>query len=191
MKTFTLATIAVLGLAAAGAAAADKKPPATAPWPPKNTVVVTPAPEPTTTMAIRGRPPTGRLQTIGTRANQLQQQTQTLRTSIVQLGWNAVLRTDGVEPINDAVGALAREVKGLQTISGASNYSTGNRLASDLQRELTQITAAEQALSAARDTPGASAALTQMSVSLDKMIKTIDTLPPCCTEGICCHVALQ
>lgn len=57
--------------------------------------------------------------------------------------------------------------------------------------QLAQITAAEQALGAARDAPGASAALAKMSVSLDEMIQRIDTLPPCCTEGICCHVGIQ
>lgn len=190
MKTLTLAMIVVLGLTAVCAVAADQKP-ATQSWPPKNTVVVTPAPEPTTTRAIRGRPSTSRLQSIGSRANQLKQQAQALRTTIVQSDWNAVLRAHDAAPINDAVGELTREINALQTSNGAASYATGQRLCIELQQQLVQLGAAEQALGAARDAPGASAALTQMSVSLDRMIQRIDTLPPCCTEGICCHVGIQ
>ena len=191
MKTLTLTMIAVLGLAAVCAAAADKKAPPSAPWPPPNTVVVTGSPEKTTTVAIRGKPPTGRLQKLDQTGKQLRQQVQTLSASVAQSGWNGTQRTNGTASIRTGIDDLAREMSALQASNGGANYSTGLKLAGDLQQDLAQITAAEKALGAARDAPGASAALTKMSVSLDKMIMTIDTLPPCCTEGICCHVGIQ
>lgn len=190
-KSFTLAMIAVLGLTAVCAAAADQKPPATKSFPPKDTVVVTPAPEPTTATAIRGRPSISRLQNLDRAGKQLRQQVQTLSASVAQSGWNAVLRAHDAEPINDAVGELKREVNALQASNGAASYATGQRLCSDLQLQLVQLGAAEQALGAAGDAPRATAALTQMSALLDRVIHTIETLPPCCTEGICCQVGIQ
>jgi hypothetical protein len=191
MKKFTRAMIAVLGLTAVWAAAADKKPPVTTSFPPKDTVVVTPAPEPTTTMAIRGRPSTSRLQNIGQSAKQLKQRAAALSASVTQSGWNDAQRASGAAPINDAVGDLTREVNALQASNGTATLDTGRRLANDLQTQLVQIGAAEDALDGARDASAATAALTQMSASLDKVNLTIDTLPPCCTEGICCHVGIQ
>ena len=158
---------------------------------PPVTVTVTAAETATTATAIRGRPSTSRLESIGRNARQMKQQVQTLRTNIAQSGWNDALRANGAGPINGAVDELTREVDALLAKNSSATFDTGRRLAMDLQTQLAQLGAAEQALAGARDATVATAALTQMSASLDKVILTIDTLPPCCTERTCCYVGIQ
>ena len=190
MNTKVLQVITVLVLAAMAAAAADKKksPPPTTTQPPV-TVTVTAAETATTATAIRGKP--SRLESIGRSAKQAKQQVQALRTNIAQSGWNDALRANGAVPINGAVGELTGEVDALLAKNSSATFDTGRRLAMDLQTQLAQLGAAEKALAGARDATVATAALTQMSASLDKMILTIDTLPPCCTERTCCYVGIQ
>jgi len=189
MNTRFALLISALALAAIAVPAADKKQAKTSTTTTPPVITVT-ASEPTTAIAIRGRPST-QAQNIGRGAKQLKQQVQTLRTNITQSGWTAALRTQGAGPIHGAVGELAREVNSLQASNGGAGFDTGRHLAVDLQTQLAQLASAEQALDGARDAMAATTALTQMSASLDKMIHRIDTLPPCCTEGICCHVGIQ
>lgn len=189
MNTRIVLLITALALAAIAAPAADKKKTKTSTTTTPPPITVT-ASEPTTAIAIRGRPPT-QAQNISRGAKQLKQQVQTLRTNIAQSGWTAELRVHGAEPVGSAVGELTREVNALQASNGGAAFDTGRHLAVDLQTQLAQLASAEQALGGARDAMAATTALTQMSASLDKMIQRIDTLPPCCTEGICCHVGIQ
>jgi hypothetical protein len=172
------------------ASAAEKKP--STPTSTRPPVIVEPtASEGSTASAIRGRPATGRLQSIGLSAKQLKQTSEALRGNIRQSGWSDAQRVKEAGPINGACGDLAREINALQADNGAATYKTGSSLAADLQLQVAQVAAAGQSLGEARNANSATQALTQLSASLDKIIVTIQTLPPCCTEGICCHVGFN
>lgn len=153
--------------------------------------VVPTASEPNMPGAIRGRPESNRLRDLDHKAKQLKRQVQSLQASVRQSGWDNKRQASGVKSIHTALAQLGRDVKAFQDNNGSAQFQTGKRIAMDLQQQLTQIGGAAKTLGAARDAHTATGALTQISASLDNVMRSLETLPLCCTERICCYVGFR
>jgi hypothetical protein len=128
---------------------------------------------------------------MGGKARNLSVQARALQASVSKGGWNSSLHATSVNGLRSAVASLQQDVTAFQANNRAANFQDAVGVSNNLQQHLNQVNGSLNNLGAARDANGAVGVLTQISASLDTIIRTIDTLPPCCTEGICCHVGLK
>jgi methyl-accepting chemotaxis protein len=131
------------------------------------------------------------LQSMGGKARNLNIQARSMQTTVGKSGWNSALQANNVNKLRTAVAGLQQDLSVFQTNNRAANIQDAVRVSNDLQQRLNQVTQSLNNLSNVHDANGAVGALTQISASLDGIIRTIETLPPCCTEGICCHVGFK
>jgi hypothetical protein len=130
------------------------------------------------------------LRSIGNRVKGMGSQVSSLQARLNQAGWNSALQSQ-LNSLRDGYAALRQEVGNFQANNRSSNLQTGIQFSNDLRLRLNEINLAINSLGPARDASSAGRALSQMSVSLNSILKTMETLPPCCTEGICCHVGFK
>jgi hypothetical protein len=161
-------------------------------------IAVAATPEPPRPSATPGVQPGARmpaqptiLQSMGAKARNLSVQARSLQASASKVGWNSSLQANNVNNLRTAVAGLQQDVTAFQANNRAANFQDAVSVSNNLQQQLNHISGSLNNLGNARDANGAVGALTQISASLDSIIRTIDTLPPCCTEGICCHVGFK
>lgn len=151
-----------------------------------------------TNMAIRGRPATGAkggqsvnsLHRLGNRVKGMGSQTGSLQARLNQGGWNSALQSQ-INSLRGGHAALRQEAEKFQANNRGSNFQAGIQFSNDLRLRLNEINIAMNNLGQARDASSAGRALSQLAVSLNSILKTMETLPLCCTEGICCHVGFR
>lgn len=141
--------------------------------------------------AIRGRPESNRLRDLDHKAKQLKRQVGSLQASVARSGWNSARHASGMRSIHTAIAELGSDIKAFQQSNDSAQFQTGKRQGDEWQRQLTQIGRAAKTLGAARDANTAISALTQISASLDNVIRSLETLPLCCTERTCCYVGFR
>ena len=137
------------------------------------------------------QPSTHTLLSIDTRAKNMNFQVRALQASVKQSVWNSGLQANNVSSLRTALAGLRQDVTTFQDNNRAANFQDAVRISNDFQQQLNQVAAGLDNLAGARDAASAQGALSQISIRLDTILNTIDTLPPCCTEGICCHVGFR
>jgi hypothetical protein len=130
------------------------------------------------------------LQAVQSKVNAINAQVKSLEARLNQPNWHQAVQSQ-LPTMRGTQAALQQDVSKLQAANRSANLAEGIRLSNNLQTGVSELAKVIQGLGHARDAAAARGALSQISVSLNGIIKNVSDEPLCCALRTCCYVGIR